>query len=250
MSELFFYSIAGFFFGLLLFYNGLRAFTKKRLIENIPTSKIRSIAMGLVEVYGEVIPAQKPLKSPFSAMDCVYYNYKIQEHRSSGKHSYWATIKKGERASRFYLKDNTGSVLVDPEGADIAISKDNTFDSHLGKDPPKEVKKFLDSSGISFEGFLGMNKQMRYSESFIEPKDKLYVLGTAGDNPFFEEASSKKGIEDIMIKKGKEEKFYYISDKPELGILKLFAWTIALGIFGSLLSVVCLVVMLLYLGLL
>ena len=38
--------------------------------------------MGLVEIYGEVIPSKGHLlKSPFSNHDCVYYKYEIQELR-------------------------------------------------------------------------------------------------------------------------------------------------------------------------
>ena len=34
---------------------------EKRLIENILTSKIRSIAMGLVEIFGEVVPTEEKI---------------------------------------------------------------------------------------------------------------------------------------------------------------------------------------------
>ena len=71
-DRLFSYSAIGFFAGLFLFWKGFSWLKQKRLIENIPTSKIRSIAMGLVEIYGEVVPTQeKILKSPFTNKDCV-----------------------------------------------------------------------------------------------------------------------------------------------------------------------------------
>ena len=51
----------GFIFGMVLiigglvsFYNSLKNLKKKRLFENIPTSKMRSIAMGLVELKGKI----------------------------------------------------------------------------------------------------------------------------------------------------------------------------------------------------
>ena len=84
---------------------------------------------------------------------------------------------------------------------------------------------------------------MKYSEYFIAPGDKLYIMGTAGDNPYVKEASAEKGVEDIMIKKGKFEKFYYISDKQEDAVLfKFTAKTYGGIIIGSFLILLSLLV--------
>ena len=83
---------------------------------------------------------------------------------------------------------------------------------------------------------------MRYSEYFIAPKDKLYIMGTASDNPFVEEASAVEGVEDVIIKKGKHEKFYYISDKPERLILWRLKGIVACGfVVGSFLIIIGLI---------
>ncbi|MFH1770987.1 MAG: hypothetical protein ABH828_05545 [archaeon] len=93
---------------------------QKQMIENIPTSKIRSIAMGLVEIKGIAEPFRKKLlKSPFSEKDCVYYRYTVEEYRSSGKNSRWVTIASGQSNDFFNLTDDTGTVLVDPKGAEV-----------------------------------------------------------------------------------------------------------------------------------
>src|SRR3989338_8561907 len=103
-GKVFGYSIMGFFAGIYLFYKGLKAVRLKHLIENMPTSKIRSVAMGLVEIYGEVIPIEgKLLKSPLTNTSCVYYKYTVEVR---GKH--WNVIKKGKCTAPFYLKDETG----------------------------------------------------------------------------------------------------------------------------------------------
>ena len=224
---------------------GLLSFKVKRLIENIPTSKIRSIAMGLVEIFGVVVsPKNNLLKSPFSNKDCVYYKYKVEELQSSGKATYWTTIRKGWDFHFFYLKDNTGMVLIDPRDAKIDIPVDNVFDSTLGKDPPYEVKQFLHKENIAFEGSLfGINKTMKFTEYFIAPGDKLYIIGTAGDNPYVKEASVEKGVEDIMIKKGKYEKLFYISDRHEDAVLNKYKVKMWAGIIiGSIFIIVSLLV--------
>ena len=79
--------------GIVFFAIGLYFYKKKQLIADTPTSKIRSIAIGLVEIFGQVIPIQeRVVKSPFTDKDCVYYNYKIEEYRSNGKNSSWVTM--------------------------------------------------------------------------------------------------------------------------------------------------------------
>ena len=74
---------------------------------------------------------------------------------------------------------------------------------------------------------------MRYTERYISPNDELYIMGTAGDNPFFKESSAKTGVEDIMIQKGQSEKFYYISTDPEKKILSSLKWKVGIGLFGG-----------------
>ncbi|UCG95240.1 MAG: hypothetical protein JSV92_04320 [archaeon] len=236
------YPIGGFFLGVYIFFKGLIWLKQKRLIENMPTSKIRSLAMGLVEVFGEIVPAgKKMLNCPFSGKECVYYRYKIEEYRSSGKSGHWVTIKKGEKGIPFYLKDKTGMVLVNPSGARVEISNPNLknrFDSGFGRDPPELVKKFLASRGLNFENFFGMNKKMRYTEWFLSLADKLYIMGTAQDNPQVEDATARHGVEDVMIGKGSHEKIYYISDRHEKDLLKRLGWKVAGGIFGGILLVI------------
>lgn len=205
--------------GFVLFFVGMYFQKRRRLIADTPTSKIRSLAMGLVEIFGQVIPRENEVfKSPFTDNDCVYYRYTIEEYKSSGKNSHWVTIKKEEQRTLFYLKDETGRVLVDPTGAQIDAKKDFEFQSSLGKDPPEQVIRFLTAHHLSHEGFLGLNKTMRYQETIITPNDSLYVMGTAGANLHKKEEQGNH-VESIMIQKGTLEKHYYISDKSEKQIL-------------------------------
>jgi hypothetical protein len=175
--------------------------------------------MGLVEIFGQVVPLTgRVFKSPLTEKDCVYYQYTIEELRSSGKSTYWAMIKKGEQKDLFYLKDDTGMILVDPTDAKIEAKRDFDYQSGFGKDPPAQVIRFLASQNLSHEGFLGLNKTMRYRETLIVSDDSLYIMGTAGENPHTKEATTHH-VDSLMIQKGKHEKQYYISDKPEKQML-------------------------------
>ena len=92
---------------------------------------------------------------------------------------------------------------------------------------------------------------MRYTEWIICPKDNIYIMGTAGDNPFVAEGASAKNTADIMIQKGENKSFFYISDKQEKAILKKLMWKTIGGLFGgSALMIACLTVIFIYLGIL
>jgi hypothetical protein len=223
-------SILLFIFGASLLSIGLWVFHRKRLIENTPTSKIRSAAMGLVEIYGEAKAiAGNVLKSPFSQTDCVYSRYTIEEYRQHGKHSSWVTVKSGESRPEFMLKDETGEAKINPFKAEINIPVDNEFKSGFGKDPDKRVQEFLARNNIRFEGFLGFNKKMRYKEYYIAPGNKVFVLGHA------KPAENGSGI---SISKAKGQPFF-ICDKSEKDLLKTLAWQSGLLIgFGLILTII------------
>jgi len=230
--------LLGFGIGFLII--GFYFFRKKRLIENIPTSPIRSLAMGQVEITGQVKCWENTfLISPFSQKDTVYYQYAIDELRSSGKNSHWVTIKQDTQCVHFLLRDNTGAVLVSPKQAKIDIPKSFEYQSDWRQDPPASIQRFLKRNNISFEGPLfGLNKTMRYREKIIQPGDQLYILGAAGDNPFVSDSTAQQGIQDVMIQQVNNHPFF-ISNKSEKAILSKYTILSSTGFtIGLILSVI------------
>ncbi|MBI5393023.1 hypothetical protein HZA96_04080 [Candidatus Woesearchaeota archaeon] len=263
-AKLFVYSIVGFFGGLWFFYKGFKKLKLKRTIENMPTSNIRSLAIGLVEVYAVVLPYQELLKSkvtnfgqavpkeilksPFSQKECLFYKYTVEKYVRSRRSSYWVTVKEGTAGKYLLVKDKTGSVLVDTEKAELDIPVDTEYNSSFGKDPPANVLNFLKANKVSFEGWFGGNLTMRYREYYIAPGDKLYILGTAGKNPFIKEGTARFNEEGIMIQKGNNAT-YYISDKDEKAVLSSMKWSVFGGIIGgAVLALACLTYVLFYIG--
>jgi hypothetical protein len=226
-------ALIAFGLGIAALWWGYRSFKIKRRIENVPTSKIRSMAMGLVELSGTVVPSDDGImQSPLTQQDCVYYDYTIKEKRSSGKHTRWVTIDSGSRGDYFYLDDGTGTALVKTAGASIDVSTSLNVSSSSFQDPPATVQAYLEQSDIDYESIFGMNKTMSYEERVIAPEDQVYVLGTAGDNPFVEEASSKHGFEDVMIGEG-DNGMFVIADKSEHRLVRGYAWKAIAGILGG-----------------
>ena len=118
--------------GVVAFIFGFKQFRKYSLIKDTPRSKIRSMAMGLVEIHGNV-EAKETIRTPFSQLPCVYYSYRIEEYRkhtrrdSDGKvHTTysWDTIASGSRRIPFFAKDPTGEAYVNPDGAEYKRSEE------------------------------------------------------------------------------------------------------------------------------
>ena len=167
-----------FFLGVGAFFWGFMRLRRKRLIENIPTSTVRGLAMGLVELSG-IAKRDKLLRSPLTYTECVMYRYLIERYRSSGKSGSWVTVAQGGSLSLpFVLSDDTGSIPVFPKGSELILPVDFEFTTGWGKSLPANLENFLVSNSIRHRGFLGSSR-MRFKEWYIRPEEKVYVLGVA-----------------------------------------------------------------------
>ncbi|MEP6890778.1 MAG: GIDE domain-containing protein, partial [Nitrospirota bacterium] len=239
----FLYLVAGTLGGLWLLADGWGISRRKRLIESIPTSTIRSLALGLVEISGRVQPEEQVLSSPFSGSPCVFYSYAVEERIGSGKHTRWETIAKGTSEQPFFVSDTTGRVLVVPLDAELILQDERTFrNDWLGALPPTTVAG-LQRLGITTERWLG-NKTLRCRESFIPQGEQVYVLGTA-----HEQRDAGDLIENsvrLYIGNSQEHTFI-ISDRTEKDLLSQMRWQVlAHGAVGVALAAFCLTVFFTY----
>ncbi|MEO8047737.1 MAG: GIDE domain-containing protein [Nitrospirota bacterium] len=239
----FLYLVAGTLGGLWLLADGWGISRRKRLIESIPTSTIRSLALGLVEISGRVQPEEQVLSSPFSGSPCVFYSYAVEERIGSGKHTRWETIAKGTSEQPFFVRDTTGRVLVVPFGAELILQEERIVrNDWLGALPPTTVAG-LQRLGITTERWLG-NKTLRCRESFIPQGEQVYVLGTA-----HEQRDAGDLIENsvrLYIGNSQEHTFI-ISDRTEKDLLSQMRWQVlAHGAVGVALAAFCLTVFFTY----
>ena len=220
--------------GIFLLYRGLKLLKFKRMVINMPTSKIKSLAMGFVEINGQVEEGEELLKSPINKKDCVYYDLSIERYERRGKRSSWVTIKSDDDSTLFYLNDGSDKVLVDPNNAEYNFKTDYKIQTGLFSEMPEKVKKYCDREEIA-KSFLGIKHKLRFTEKYIEPNDSLYVLGSAVPNDkkdILENSGSMKLGED------NSHPYYYISDYSEKEILKGYGWKIPLQIFSGALMVI------------
>ena len=73
--------LVGVLLGLLCLVAAFRAGRRRRLIENLPTSKTTGVFIGLVELKGTAESAA-PLTSYLAQEPCVYYQWSVEEHWS------------------------------------------------------------------------------------------------------------------------------------------------------------------------
>ena len=153
--------VAGFIFG---FYY----FTRKRILENIPTSKIRSAAQGFLELIGHGQLLEGPeIIAPLSGKTCNWYSYVIQERRRSRKKNRWVTIEQATSDELFILQDETGKCVIDPEVASIIPTDTDTWYGTTAR--PR--------SGMNRGGSLISGGRYRYIEKRMHPGDPLYAIG-------------------------------------------------------------------------
>jgi len=242
-DQLFFYLVAGALGGIGLCVYGWILRQRKRLIESIPTSTIRSLALGLVEIEGLTQPAEGLLSSPFSGVPCVFYSYAVEEHVGSGKHARWETVAKGTSEQPFFVRDTTGQVLVVPLGAELILPDERTYrNDWLGKLPPTALAG-LNRLGISTDRWIG-NKTLRCRETFIQPEEWVYVLGTAQEQPGAKELVENSAR--LYIGSSRDHEFI-ISDRSEKELLSRLEWQVlAYGIGGLALAASCSIVIFTY----
>lgn len=156
---------------LLLAWRGFHALHLKRQVENTPTSKVRSLAMGLVELHGRA-ERLYALVSPMSHMPCVWYRISKFRIEENGTRQPLGSNDSGPLP--FYLDDGTGRALVSPKGAKICAQT-----RHEGSP----------SGGLLF-ATASISSDEHWVEEIIPEGTWLYVLGFA--RPWRQEPASLK----------------------------------------------------------
>ncbi len=235
-------------FGVFAFFRGFRHLRNKRLVENTPTSKCRSVAMGMVEVCGTAT-GTTTVPSLIGKIPCFCSQVKIERYEKRGKSSSWRTIHEATDSISFFVEDDTGRVRVDPTHAELDVPPELEYstDSGLGRvlgltlsrldsakvssnAIPGLFESYCHSRGVSFHG------RMRFTERNICPADPAYVLGSAEEI---------RGVQDeherIVIRKGKHHPWFFIaegSQKEVLSKLNTHTWLHIFG--GAALALACL----------
>jgi len=185
-------AFAGVVAGIGSFIAGIRELKVKRIIQNTPTCKINTGAIGTnVEVKGFIlVEKEKLVTAPISGKQCALYNLEIQKYRRTRYAWYWYTIDSFFSDEGFYLDDDSGATaLVMVDGAKISRKgkteelqvRSNQFDNL----PPsldtalRANKKKLKKFKLKKPSWGILSKKYRFLEWRFEPDEYIYVLGFA-----------------------------------------------------------------------
>ena len=179
--------LAGAVLGLLFLWGSLRVRRRCRLMDDLPTSKVQGVFIGLVELKGAA-EAEAPLTAYLSGQRCVYYRYQVDEHWSrtvtetytdskgqrqtrTRHESGWTTVASSGEMTDFYLQDDTGALLVRPAGAKIEPA--GFFDKTCGRDDDLYYTKGPQ------EAVANSDHRRRFLETGIPLHAALYLVGRA-----------------------------------------------------------------------
>jgi hypothetical protein len=145
------------------FYMSFRFLRHTRLMEDMPTSRVRSAHQGYVELEGTSrLIEGTTITAPLTLTGCVWWFYEIEKKVRSGKRTSWSTIDKKSSPEFFHLEDETGACVIDPAGADVITAARRVW---YGSSPwPADTKSSI------FGNY-------RYTERLIKPGARVYALG-------------------------------------------------------------------------
>jgi hypothetical protein len=145
-------------------YYGFRSLRRARIIEDVPTARIRSAHQGYVELEGETkLMEGEPIRSPLRSIVCCWWSYQI--HRKGSKGS-WNLLEKKSSNDLFLLRDQTGRCIIDPEGAEVTPKK-----REIWYGSTKSPQTTTNTRGA------GLFSKYRYTEEYLFPEDHLYAIG-------------------------------------------------------------------------
>ncbi|MBW6461803.1 MAG: hypothetical protein K0B07_02045 [DPANN group archaeon] len=94
-----------------------------------------------------------------------------------GKNTHWVILAYGTDSCELYVKDDTGSVLLDSTGTKIDIPLSFIYENVnlLGnKSLSEHVKSFMQLKGISIKTFIGNSRHLKITKKTIRPNISIF----------------------------------------------------------------------------
>jgi len=143
-----------------------------RMIEDTPTSRVRSAAQGYVEIAGRCAPLDGTRNvAPLTQRPCVWWHYRVQRRSTASgprgrRRTKWRTVSAGRSGQPFVLDDGTGTCIVQPAGAEVLTAETTTWygDTPWPGGAPGRRSAFGEA-------------EYRYFEERIYEHEHVYALG-------------------------------------------------------------------------
>ena len=160
---------------LVSFYYFVRNWKRLRIIEDTPTSRLRSAHQGYVELEGKgQFIDDRAIYAPLSNHPCLWFRSQIEQQETFTENgrtqTRWNVVYKNISNHRFKLTDGLNSCHVDPDGAEVNGNEKLVW---YGNTEWPIRTQLLESQSF----IHAMKNNYRYSEWLILPGQPLYVLG-------------------------------------------------------------------------
>ncbi len=167
------------------YYQGFHEIKKRYLMENTPTSSIRSMAMGLVELKGKA-RTNRPIHTPITGIPCVYYTVHAKQFQYVDRYFKWVTLYQDHWYVPFFLEQDGTAAYIDPSGAEVRPRHVRSFLHHRRNrrtfnefdNVLYRLKAISEPKNVLSDEKYGL-KRIRYS--------RLYILRTRLGNRIYEE---------------------------------------------------------------
>jgi len=133
-----------------------------------PSAVVEATRGGPIELAGTAEVANETLTGEFSGEECVAFHYEVGQ-RDQDRERGFRTIEEGNRGVPFHLRDDTGTVLVDPVGATLTFDEETVETFLSDETPPARIRMFIED----------VDEPRRYAEQRLEVGATAHVVGTA-----------------------------------------------------------------------
>lgn len=208
--------------GIVLIIYAFNRLGRARLMENMPTSRVRSAAQGYVELEGHARLLPGPdIIAPLSGERCCWWEYLIEHrevsYRNGRREVKWVKVAEDRSEELFVLADPTGECIIDPHGARVTPSQRRRWRGFHER-PQKfgrEVSWFS----------LG---DYRYTELQIRYGDVLYALGSFESQTALRAADERAEVgERLAAWKQDQATLLKRFDANDDGIIDIAEWEMA-----------------------
>lgn len=171
---------------------------------------------GIVEVEGVARPLEEPFTAKYSDEPALAQSWRRERKRErtdddGNTNTEWRTVSRGTDSVPFLVEDETGSVAVDPSGAQLSITE-------------SEVRQ----GGRVWFG--GRDRRHREYEGRIAPGDGVHVYGQKRRAT---DPADLPGEEAVYVGDGDEVSEFVVSDGSELRtVLRYVGWGLLLTVVG------------------
>lgn len=197
-------------------YLGLRKLRYARLVEDTPTSSIRSAAQGYVELCGTAkpLPGYPAEPAPLTGLPCLWYHYEIFEE--GGK----KPVESGTSHRPFLLTDDHGDDCI------IHVDDAKVIPKHVDKWGGHQRRPAMAFVAPEAQSRIDTGKRYKYREYRINLNDSLYAIGLF--RSFHPPSAEQQAAEqrDLLIMQWKldQEALIRRFDKDNNGYIDMDEW--------------------------